>query len=116
MWFYFVKVIVTALIVVAVSELAKRDSGMAALLASLPLVSLLAFMWMRLEGVNSEKIAALSQEIFWLVLPSLLLFILLPWLLKLGLSFWLSLGLACAATSVFYGLIMATLSRLPGFH
>lgn len=111
MWYYVSKIIISALIIVAVSEIAKRNSGFAALVASVPLTSLLAIIWLRIEGSEVVQIAALSQQIFWLVLPSLVLFLLLPLLLKYGMAFWLSLGLASAATVVCYFLMILLLRR-----
>ena len=93
-----IKVLLTAAVVVAVSEIAKRSSFWGALLASLPLTSLLAFVWIYLETGNTQGIAALSQSIFWLVLASLPLFLVLPSLLKMGWPFWPSLASACLVT------------------
>jgi hypothetical protein len=112
MWYYLSKIIISALVVVVVSEIAKRNSGFAALVASLPLTSLLAIVWLRIEGGQTTQIADLSQQIFWLVLPSLVLFALFPLLLKQGLSFWLSLGLASTATTVCYLLMIFLFRRL----
>jgi hypothetical protein len=95
---YILKVFVSAILIVAISEIAKRSTGFAALVAALPLTSLLAFIWLHIEGSPPAQIADLSRKIFWLVLPSLLLFFLLPILLKQGLGFWLSLSLSAAAT------------------
>jgi len=111
MLYYAIKVAISALIIVAIAELAKRSSGLAALLASLPLTSLLAFMWMHVEGADSANIADLSGQIFWLVLPSLVLFILLPLLLKQGLGFWLSLVLSVVATVVCYFVMLPLLRK-----
>jgi hypothetical protein len=111
MWYYLIKLVVSALIVVFVSEIAKRSSGFAALVASLPLTSLLAIVWLRLEGVHTTQIAELSSQIFWLVLPSLLLFLLLPLLLKQGVGFWPSLGLASMATILGYFFMISILRR-----
>ncbi len=97
-----VKVLVTATVVVAISELAKRSTLLGAVIASLPLTSLLAFVWMHLDGAGSEKIAALSGGIFWLVIPSLPLFLILPLLLRTGWNFWGSLLIACAVTVAAY--------------
>ena len=69
----------------------------AAILASLPLTSLLAFIWLYGETGDTGKIASLSVSIFWYVLPSLVLFIALPLLLARGIDFWLSLLIASAA-------------------
>jgi len=102
MWQYALKIILSAAVLVTVSELAKRSSFWAAALASLPLTSLLAFVWLYLDTGEVQKVAALSQGIFWLVLPSLLLFIVLPLMLRGGFGFWLSLGTACLATAAAY--------------
>lgn len=111
MLYYAVKVIVSALLIVAISEIAKRHSGFAALVASLPLTSLLAFVWLHVEGTPTAQIANLSGQIFWLVLPSLLLFVLLPILLRQGWSFWPSLGVSVAATVAFYLALLPLLRR-----
>lgn len=96
------KTLITALIVVAVSEVARRHTLMAAVLASLPLTSVLAFIWLYVDTHDTARISALSYDIFWMVLPSLLLFISLPMLLKSGISFPLSLLASCAITAVGY--------------
>ena len=101
---FLVKVLVSALLVAAVSEVARRSSLLGAVLASLPVTSLLAFIWLYRETGDVQKVAALSSDILWLVLPSLLLFALLPLLLRQGWNFWLSLATACTATAVAYGL------------
>ena len=103
---YILKIISSTAILIAVAELAKRGSFWAAALASLPLTSLLAFVWLYLDTGDIEKVAALSHGIFWLILPSLVLFIVLPFLLRYGLGFWLSLSVACLATATaYYGMI-----------
>ncbi len=113
MLYYALKIALSAMILVAVSEIAKRNSGAAALLASLPLTSLLAFIWLHVEGASSTAISELSGQIFWLVLPSLVLFLLLPVLLRHGLGFWWSLTGAALATVVSY-LVMLPLLRWMG--
>jgi hypothetical protein len=100
---FLVKVLVSALLVAAVSEVARRSSLLGAVLASLPVTSLLAFIWLYRETGDVQKVAALSADILWLVIPSLLLFALLPVLLRQGWNFWLSLATSCAATAVAYG-------------
>lgn len=112
MFYYAFKVIISALVVVAISEVAKRSSGFAALIASLPLTSLLAFVWLRTEGSSSAQIAQLSSQIFWLVLPSLVLFLVLPILLRQGIEFWLSLVLSVAATIGVYFALLPFLRRM----
>ncbi len=111
MLYYALKVGLSAIIIVAVTEIAKRSSGFAALIAALPLTSLLAFVWLYLEGTDPARIAGLSSQIFWLVLPSLVLFLLLPLLIKQGLGFWLSLAISIAATAACYFAMLPALRR-----
>ncbi|OZA30152.1 MAG: hypothetical protein B7X93_04250 [Hydrogenophilales bacterium 17-61-9] len=99
---YALKIALSALVLVAIAEVAKRSTFWAAALASLPLTSLLAFIWLYVDTGDTEKVAALAGGIFWLVLPSLLLFVLLPLLLRNGLGFWFSLLTASAATALAY--------------
>jgi hypothetical protein len=103
----------SAALLVAVSEIAKRSSLWAAVLASLPLTSLLAFVWLYLDTQDTSKVAALSMDIFWLVIPSLALFPSLALLLKNGFDFGWALGGAISLTLVAYAL---TLWLLPTTH
>ena len=112
MLYYILKFFISALIIVLISEIAKRHSGFAALIAALPLTSLLAIIWMHFDGAESTQIAELSGQIFWLVLPSLLFFLLFPFLIKQGVSFWLSLGLSSTATIACYFVLLPLLRRL----
>lgn len=106
MWQYVIKVLITAVVVVAVAEVTKRSSLWGAVLASLPLTSLLAFIWLYHGTHNVASIISLSHGIFWLVLASLPLFLILPALLKRGVAFWPALGVACVVTvGLYFGLI-----------
>jgi hypothetical protein len=109
---YALKVLISALVIVAISELAKRSSLAGAILASLPLTSILAFVWLYTDSRSTEQVAGLSTSIFWLVLPSLVLFLVLPGLLRQGWGFWASLGSAIIATLAAYLLMLAVLPRL----
>jgi hypothetical protein len=106
---YALKIGLSALILVAIAEVAKRSTFWAAALASLPLTSLLAFVWLYLDTGDVQKVAALAGGIFWLVLPSLLLFVLLPILLRSGWGFWLSLAVSSAATALAYAAMIKLL-------
>jgi hypothetical protein len=105
------KVVVTALLVTAIAEIAKRSTFAAAVLASIPLTSLLAMIWLYLDTGDAEKVASLSTGIFWLVLPSLVLFIALPLLLRAGWPFAASLVASTALTVVCYLAMVALLKR-----
>jgi len=101
---FLLKVLVSALVIAGASELARRYSIMGALLASLPLTSILAMIWLWRDGEPAAKIADFSASIFWLVLPSLLLFISMPLMLRAGYGFWPSLGASCALTVLGYAI------------
>ena len=106
------KVLLTSMLVVAVSEAAKRSSLVGGLLASLPLISLLGMIWLYIDTRDTQKVSALSWSVFWLVLPSLPMFLVLPELLKRGVNFPISLGVSVALTiGLYYGMIY-TLGKL----
>lgn len=111
MLYYAIKIALTALVVVAVAEVAKRSTVWGALLASLPLTSLLAMIWLYLDTQDSARVATLSFEIFWLVLPSLVFFVALWALLRAGWSFWAGLAVSVIATVIAYGLMWLALRR-----
>ena len=111
MAYYITKVVVTALLVVAIAEISKRSSLGGALLASIPLVSVLAMIWLYIDTRDADKVAALASGIFWLVLPSLALFIALPLLLRQGFNFYLSLGISIVITLACYTAMLSVLKQ-----
>lgn len=109
--YYAVKLLLSAAIIVLVSEISKRSTLAGGLLASLPLVSLLAMVWLYIDTASAEKVAQLSTSIFWLVLPSLALFVVLPVLLKKGLGFYPALAASTAAMLGCYAVMLVVLKR-----
>jgi hypothetical protein len=105
------KALLSGVIIAAVSEIAKRSPSLGALILSLPLVSILAFIWLWRDTSDTERIAALSQSTFWLVLPTLPMFLVLPALLRSGAGFWAALGLSCLLTIALYMLMAWMLGR-----
>ncbi len=101
---YLIKILVSALVITGASELARRSTGLAALLLALPLVSLLTFTWIWLEHRDPQQIARLSLETFWFVLPTLPLFIVLGLMLRQGFGYVASLAAGCAVGAVLLGL------------
>ena len=112
MFYLTVKTIISALIIVAVSEVSKRSSLLGAVLASLPLVSYLGMVWLYIDTGSVEKVSQLSTSVFWMVIPSLSLFILLPMLLKRGLNFYLALLLATVIMVAVYFTMIYVLKGL----
>ena len=111
MIWYAVKLLVSAGIIVLISELSKKLPLLASLIASLPLVSVLGMIWMYGEKVEVEKIAAHAEGTFWYVLPSLPMFLLMPWMLKKGISFPAYLGAGIALTGVLYFVMTKVLAK-----
>ncbi|GLQ00101.1 hypothetical protein GCM10007891_19540 [Methylophaga thalassica] len=114
MWYYITKFAISATLIVAISELAKRSSMLGAVLASLPIVSIIAMIWLYHESGDTAKVIALASDIVWLVLPSLVLFIALPILLKHEFSFYLSLSISIALTVIAYLLMLGTIHLIRG--
>lgn len=96
------KTLITAILVVGISELGKKYSFVGGILASLPLTSLLAFIWLYQDTKDVNEISKLSYTIFWMVLPSLFFFLCLPFLLKLGQKFYPALIASSVLTAGVY--------------
>jgi hypothetical protein len=110
--YYVLKVAISALLIVAVTEISKRYSLAAGVLASLPIVSVLAMIWLYIDTSSIEKVSQLSTSIFWMVLPSLSLFIMLPLLLKNRLPFYPALAISALVMVLLYYLMIVVLKKL----
>jgi hypothetical protein len=106
-----IKAAISGILVSVVSETAKRSPALGALIASLPLVSILAMIWMWRETGDSERIAVHAESTFWYVLPSLPMFLVLPALLRSGIQFYVALALSCALTVLLYLAMIWVLKR-----
>lgn len=109
MTYYLLKIVVTTALIVLISEIARRNTLAGAILASIPLVSVLAIIWLYIDTKDVEKVSTLASGVFWLVLPSLALFISLPLLLRQGVNFYASMGLSIGITVGCYFLMLAIL-------
>ena len=108
---YIIKLLISAGVIVVISELSKKLPLLASLIASLPLVSVLGMIWMYREKLEVEKIAAHAEGTFWYVLPSLPMFLLMPWMLRKGFSFPACLSAGIALTGILYFLMTKVLAR-----
>ena len=111
MAYFVVKIIITALLVVLIAEISKRSSLLASILASIPLVSVLAMIWLYIDTKDTDKISTLSTSIFWLVIPSLALFVTLPVLLRKEINFYISMGTSIVITVICYYLMITVLGK-----
>ena len=112
------KLLVSAGLIYAVNEIVITRSRpfLGSLIASLPLVTLITFVWIwfGMQGdpaARTEKLAAHSTGVFWFVLPSLPMFLVLPWLLRKGIAFWPTLLICCLLTMLLYAGMAMLLKR-----
>lgn len=104
------KYLITAALVVLISEFAKRSDKLGGFIAALPLVTVLTLIWLYLEGQSASKIANHASYTFWYVIPTLPMFLLLPLLLP-RLGFWPTLGACILVTLVLFALWALLLRR-----
>ncbi len=107
-----IKVLLTSLLVVAASEAGKRNVLAGAVIASLPLTSVLAMSWLYFDTGDTQRVSALAHGIFWLILPSLILLLALPFLLNRGWGFLPSLAVSVTLTTAGYLAMIALLNRV----
>lgn len=106
-----VKAVISGILVMVVSETAKRSPALGALVASLPLVSILAIVWLWRDTGDTARIADHAEATFWYVLPSLPMFLIFPALLRNGTGFWPALAIGCAVTVLLYFLTVWLAAR-----
>jgi F0F1-type ATP synthase assembly protein I len=112
MIWYSIKIIVTALVIVIVSEVSKRLPLLGSLIASLPLVSVLGMIWIFQESKDTQKLITHAEGTFWYVLPSLPMFLLMPWMMRKGVSFYWSLTAGVLLTVILYVIMTKILARM----
>ncbi|KUO56232.1 MAG: hypothetical protein APF78_12145 [Sphingomonadales bacterium BRH_c3] len=102
MWSFVAKALLAGAMIAAIAEVGRRLPAMAALIASLPLVSILGMIFLWHARPDTENMATHAEATFWFVLPSLPMFLLMPWMLRQGSSFWIALAAGCALTVALY--------------
>ena len=115
MWYLVLKAAISGVLVAAASEVARRFPGWGALIASLPLVSVLGMMWLWHDRPDAANMAAHAEATFWFVLPSPPMFLTIPWMLRSGVNFWTALLVGCTMTMALY-LLMTVLGPKFGLR
>jgi hypothetical protein len=103
MLYLLTKAVLSGVLIAAASEVARRWPGWGALIVSLPLVSILAMLWLWRDTSDPVRLAAHSEATFWFVLPSLPMFLLVPLMLRHEWPFWAALAAGCVLTILLYG-------------
>ena len=111
MLYLILKALLSGIIIAAVSEIAKRSPAFGALVVSLPLVSLLAIIWLWRDTGDTMRIASHAEATFWYVLPSMPMFLAFPFMLRSGVGFWWALLAACVLTIALYGVTVLIAAR-----
>lgn len=109
---YVGKILLTAMLVVAINELVKRNALAGAVLASVPLVSVLSMIWLYGETRDGELLARFSMNVFWMVMPSLSFFACLAVLLRKGVPFVSALSASLVLMVILYLLMVLVLERM----
>jgi hypothetical protein len=111
MLYFITKAALSGLIAAIVSDVAKRSPAFGALVASLPLISIMAVIWLWRDTGDATRVASQMEATFWYVLPSLPMFLLMPAMLRGGIGFWPSLIGGCVLTFVLYLITASILAR-----
>ena len=111
MAYYITKLIITSFLIVVISEVAKRSSLVGALLAAIPLVSILAMTWMYIDTDSSKSAVEFSQRIIWLIAPSMTLFLVFPLMIQKGFGFYVSMAVSILLTILAYYSVIFLLGR-----
>ena len=102
MWAFVAKALLAGVMIAAIAEIGRRLPAAAALIASLPLVSILGMIFLWHSRPDVENMAQHAQATFWFVLPSLPMFLLIPVMLRSGAGFWMALAAGCVLTVALY--------------
>jgi hypothetical protein len=105
------KILLSAVVIVLVTKVQLVSDRLSALLIALPLTSLIAMVWMYHGGQSTERLANHAEGTFWFVLPTLPMFLIIPWMLRNGWSFWAALAVNCLATIAFFWITVVILRR-----
>jgi len=108
---FVIRAVLSGLIIALAALLARRSPAAGAMIAALPLLSVLAMIWLWRDTHDVERIAEQAEATFWYVLPSLPMFLLIPWMLRHGNPFWVAMGAGCFLTILLYLLTIVIAAR-----
>ncbi|EKD60709.1 MAG: hypothetical protein ACD_54C00595G0002 [uncultured bacterium] len=111
MTYLLLKAAISGVLIALASEVARRNAGIGALIASLPLVSVLGMIWLWRDTHDPARMADHVGATLWYIAPSVPMFVLIPWLLRHGIGFWPALGLGCGLTFGLYLLMLWASNR-----
>ena len=110
-WALVTRALLSGLIIAIIAVIAKRSPAAGALVASLPLISILGMIWLWRDTHDSALMANHVEATFWYVLPSLPMFLLMPVMLRQGVNFWITLAAGCILTFLLYLVTISVAAR-----
>ena len=112
---FFIRAILSGIIIALIALVGKKAPAMGALIASLPLISIMGMIWLWRDSGDNELLASHAEATFYFVIPSLPMFLLIPFMLRSGFGFWIAIGAGIALTIILY-LLTATLAARFGIR
>ena len=109
--YFALKAAFSGMMIALISEVARRSAALGALIAALPLVSIIAVIWMWRDTSDTARIADHLNATFWYVLPSMPMFLAIPALLRAGVGFWAALALGCLMTVILFAITLVIAPR-----
>jgi len=111
MLYFALKAAFSGIMIAAISEVARRSAALGALIAALPLVSIIAVIWLWRDTSDTARVADHLHATFWYVLPSMPMFLAVPALLRAGVGFWAALTLGCLLTVILFAITLVIAPR-----
>jgi hypothetical protein len=108
---FITRALLSGVIIALIAIIGRKAPTLAALVASLPLISILGMIWLWRDTADAALLANHAEATFWYVLPSLPMFLLIPWLLRSGYSFWAALGAGIILTVLLYLMTIGIAAR-----
>ena len=108
---FIIRAVLSGLIVALIAMVARRSPAAGALIASLPLLSLLGMIWLWRDTGDAARLADHAEATFYYVLPSLPMFLLIPWMLRHGSNFWIAITVGCVVTILLYLVMIVIAAR-----
>jgi hypothetical protein len=112
---FVVRALVSGIIIALIAVIGRKAPAAGALIASLPLISIRGMIWLWRDTGDRNLLANHTEATFYFVIPSLPMFLLIPWILRGGVGFWLSLGAGIMLTISLY-LLTAMLAARFGIR
>jgi hypothetical protein len=112
---FVIRALLSGIIIALIAVIGKKAPAAGALIASLPLISIMGMIWLWRDTGNRALLANHAEATFFFVIPSLPMFLLIPWFLRSGIGFWLSLGAGVVVTVLLY-LLTAMLAARFGIR